>query len=136
MSYTSSKHSSDYLFIRQYLYSPRGAYKLNKETDVANAAEEDDDRIDVVLFKSDTCAFCPRAEEVVRETIEDFGADTFRLKIVNVSENPEAAEEYGIFALPTVMIGGVSITGIPEPEMLMKMVLGAKVMSKKKSESK
>ncbi|MFW9961142.1 MAG: thioredoxin family protein [Candidatus Thorarchaeota archaeon] len=96
---------------------------------------EDSNMIEVVFFKSDTCAFCPRAEEVVRETINDFGPDTFKLIVINVSENPEAAEEYGIFALPTVMIGGVSITGIPEPEMLMKMVLGSKVMTKKKSDS-
>jgi len=100
------------------------------------ASEADESNmIEVVFFKSDTCAFCPRAEEVVRETINDFGPDTFKLIIINVSENPEAAEEYGIFALPTVMIGGVSITGIPEPEMLMKMVLGSKVMTKKKGES-
>jgi thiol-disulfide isomerase/thioredoxin len=98
--------------------------------------KKDDEQIEVVLFKSDSCAFCPRAEEVVRETIEDFGSDSFKLRVINVSENPEAAEEYGIFALPTVMIGGVSVTGIPEPEMLMKMVLGAKVMTKKKDGSK
>ena len=49
-----------------------------------------------------------------------------------MSEDPEAAEMFGIFALPTVMISGVSITGIPEPEMLMKMILGARVISKKK----
>ena len=97
-----------------------------------NSSEDTDERIEVVLFKSDTCAFCPRAEEVIRETIEDFGPEAFRLNIINVSENPEAAEEYGIFALPTVMISGVSVTGIPEPEMLMKMVLGAKVISKRK----
>ncbi len=93
------------------------------------------EQIEVVLFKSDTCAFCPRAEEVVRETMNDFGSDSFKLIIINVSENPEAAEEYGIFALPTVMIGGISVTGIPEPEMLMKMVLGARVMIKKKGDS-
>lgn len=95
-----------------------------------------DDLIEIVLFKSNSCAFCPRAEEVVRETIEDFGSAIFNLKIINVSENPEAAEEYGIFALPTVMIGGVSVTGIPEPDMLMKMVLGTRVMTKKKGVSK
>ncbi len=92
--------------------------------------------IEVVLFKSDSCAFCPRAEEVVREAIENFGSDVFTLKVINVSENPEAAEEYGIFALPTVMIGGVSVTGIPEPDMLMKMVLGTKAMKKRKVRSK
>jgi hypothetical protein len=29
------------------------------------------------------------------------------------------------------MIGGMAITGIPEPEMLMKMILGPKAMKKK-----
>ncbi|MBN2228724.1 MAG: thioredoxin family protein [Candidatus Thorarchaeota archaeon] len=106
-----------------------------KEDHEPDSEVEDDQRIEVVLFKSDTCAFCPRAEEVIREAIGDFGAETFKLVIINVSENPEAAEEYGIFALPTVMIGGISITGIPEPEMLMKMVLGAKVTKNKKSVS-
>jgi thiol-disulfide isomerase/thioredoxin len=101
------------------------------KTKPAKSDTEESSMIEVVFFKSDTCAFCPRAEEVVRETINDFGPDTFKLIIINVSENPDAAEEYGIFALPTVMIGGVSITGIPEPEMLMKMVLGSKVTTKK-----
>jgi len=131
VSYTSSKHSSDYFCNRQYLYSTRGVRNLNKEQD-EKSSEETDDRIEVVLFKSDTCAFCPRAEEVVRDTLDDFGPNIFRLNIINVSEDPDAAEMYGIFALPTVMISGVSITGIPEPEMLMKMILGARVMSKKK----
>jgi thiol-disulfide isomerase/thioredoxin len=108
-------------------------HDLKKKQEASEA--DDDSMIEVVFFKSDTCAFCPRAEEVIRETINDFGSDTFKLVVINVSENPEAAEEYGIFALPTVMIGGVSITGIPEPEMLMKMVLGSKVMIKKMGDS-
>jgi len=78
-------------------------HDLKKERHASEA--EDSDMIEVVFFKSDTCAFCPRAEEVVREAINDFGPDTFKLIVINVSENPEAAEEYGIFALPTVMIG-------------------------------
>jgi glutaredoxin len=90
--------------------------------------------IEIFLFKSDACIFCPRAEEVVRETIEDFDTSIFKVTTINVTESPEAAEKYGIFALPTVMIGGVSVTGIPEPEMLLKMILGAKV-SKKKGEA-
>ncbi|MBY8997919.1 MAG: thioredoxin family protein [Candidatus Thorarchaeota archaeon] len=108
----------------------------DKKTRKASTKKDEPAKIEVVLFKSDTCAFCPRAEEVVRRTIEDFGSDVFTLKVINVSENPEAAEEFGIFALPTVMIGGMSVTGIPEPDMLMKMVLGAKVMTNKKVVSK
>jgi thiol-disulfide isomerase/thioredoxin len=88
------------------------------------------DLIEVVIFKSDTCVFCPRAEEVVRETLDDFGENVFKITIINVSENPGAAEQYGVFALPTIMIGGVSVTGIPEPEILMKMVLGSKLSKK------
>jgi len=109
---------------------------VDKKKRKVSKQKDDPEKIEVVLFKSDTCAFCPRAEEVVRETIRDFGSDVFTLRVVNVSENPEAAEEFGIFALPTVMIGGMSVTGIPEPDMLMKMVLGIKVMTKRKVRSK
>jgi thiol-disulfide isomerase/thioredoxin len=99
-----------------------------KSKDESNSEDDDDSsKIVIVLFKSDTCAFCPRAEEVVRDTIQDFSPDSFHLRIVNVGKNPEVAEEFGIVALPTTMIGGVSITGIPEPEMLMKMIMGAGV---------
>jgi thiol-disulfide isomerase/thioredoxin len=109
---------------------------VDKKKKSRKSSKQADEQIEIVLFKSDTCAFCPRAEEVVRETLEDFGSAIFDLKIINVSENPDAAEKYGIFALPTVMVGGVSVTGIPEPDMLMKMVLGAGVKTKKKGASK
>lgn len=93
--------------------------------------EENSDAVKVLFFKSDTCAFCPRAEEVVRETIDTFEPEAFQIIVINVSENPAAAEEYGIFALPTVMIGGMSVTGIPEPDMILKMALGARIQKKK-----
>ncbi|MGV9103240.1 MAG: thioredoxin family protein [Candidatus Thorarchaeota archaeon] len=97
----------------------------------AKSTENSEERqlapVEIVLFKSDDCAFCPRAEEVVRETIADFSSESFKMRIIDVKENPEEAEEYGVFALPTIMIDGTSVTGIPEPEMVMKMILGAKV---------
>jgi thiol-disulfide isomerase/thioredoxin len=111
--------------------------RLTNSKEAPKQADGDQsDKIQVVLFKSETCAFCPRAEEVIRETIEDLGPDTFYLTVVNVTENPEVAEEYGVFALPTVMVGSVSITGIPEPDMLVRMILGASVAARKKGESK
>jgi thiol-disulfide isomerase/thioredoxin len=104
---------------------------VDKNLDSASSTEGDSSAlVEIVFFKSELCAFCPRAEEVIRETIEDFGPEAFKLTIVNVTENPEAAEEYGVFALPTTIIGGVSVTGIPEPEMIMKMILGYKVSKK------
>jgi glutaredoxin len=101
---------------------------LGEQAKSANDSEgESSTPVEIVLFKSDDCAFCPRAEEVVREAIADFSSESFEIRIIDVKENPEAAEEYGVFALPTIMIGGTSVTGIPEPEIIMKMVLGAKV---------
>ncbi|MBD3406606.1 MAG: hypothetical protein GF411_10870 [Candidatus Lokiarchaeota archaeon] len=94
-------------------------------------SEEKKNRIEIIFFKSDTCAFCPRAEEVLYETIDDFERSTFKVTTINVSENPEAAEEYGVFALPTILIGGVSVTGIPEPGMIFKMILGAKARQRR-----
>jgi thiol-disulfide isomerase/thioredoxin len=92
------------------------------------------EQIEVVIFKSDTCVFCPRAEKVVRDTLNNFGEEVFKITVINVSENPGAAEQYGVFALPTVMVGGVSVTGIPEPEILMKMILGSKLSKKGEKE--
>ncbi len=99
--------------------------------DKKNSEDDTNATVEIVFFKSNTCAFCPRAEEVITDMMEDFGESALELTIINVSENPGAAEEYGIFALPTTMIGGVSVTGIPEPEILMKMILGCKISSKR-----
>jgi len=116
-----------------YLTLARETTGLEHEVESNTGLSKDDTKslVEIVFFKSDTCAFCPRAEEVLRETIEDFGSEVFKISVINVSENPEAAEEYGVFALPTIMIGGVSVTGIPEPEMIMKMILGYRVTKKK-----
>ncbi len=100
---------------------------LTDEEALISEKEEDSDLIEIIFFKSDTCAFCPRAEEVLYETIEDFGPELFKITTYNVSTDPEKAEEFGVFALPTIIIGGVSVTGIPEPEMLIKMILGFKM---------
>ena len=105
------------------------------QTEESEDEKEEESSIKIVLFKSDTCAFCPQAEEVVRDVIADFDPGIFKLELINVSENPESAEKYGIFALPTVMIGGMSITGIPEPEMLLKMILGARVHRKREAKT-
>lgn len=99
--------------------------------DKDTSKDDDNNAVEIVFFKSDSCAFCPRAEEVITDMMEDFGESALKLTIINVSENPETAEDYGVFALPTTMIGGVSVTGIPEPEILMKMILGSKISSRR-----
>jgi len=100
---------------------------LTDENGEETEAEDDSEKVEIILFKSDTCAFCPRAEEVLRQTIEDFDPGMFKITTYNVSEDPEKAEEFGVFALPTIIIGGMSVTGIPDPEMLLKMILGSKI---------
>ncbi len=92
-----------------------------------------DGAIEILFFKSDSCPFCPRAEEVIREVIGEFDPGVFRLVVINVSEKPEVAEEYGVFALPTVVVGGMSVTGVPEPEMLVKIILGSRLSRKRRT---
>lgn len=89
--------------------------------------ENDSNLVEIVFFKSDTCAFCSRAEQILRETIEDFGPEMFKITTYNITHEPERAEEFGVFALPTIIIGGMSVTGIPEPETILKMILGFKM---------
>ncbi|MHA1772104.1 MAG: glutaredoxin family protein [Candidatus Thorarchaeota archaeon] len=100
---------------------------MTDEEDNTPDEEDDSDLVEIIFFKSETCAFCPRAEEILRETIEDFGSEMFKITTYNVTKEPEKAEEFGVFALPTIIIGGMSVTGIPEPEMLLKMILGFKM---------
>ncbi len=100
---------------------------MGKDNEKQFDETDSDELIEVILFKSNTCAFCPRAEEVIRDTISGFGDGVISLKVINVSDDPEKAEEYGVFALPTTMVAGVSVTGIPEPELLVKMIIGSKI---------
>jgi len=46
----------------------------------------------------------------------------FTAQIIDVSENPELAEEYKVDALPTIIIGDKRFIGQPKSEDILKIV--------------
>ncbi|NWF96863.1 MAG: thioredoxin family protein [Candidatus Thorarchaeota archaeon] len=100
------------------------------QTTTAEGSNRPSSVIEIVFFKSDTCGFCFRAEEVLHEFLSTLDPKMFMIKVINVSQQPEAAEAYGVLAVPTIMIGSMSLTGIPEPDVMMKMILGHRLSKK------
>ncbi|MEM4734149.1 MAG: thioredoxin family protein [Candidatus Thorarchaeota archaeon] len=81
-------------------------------------------KVEVLFFSHDECPFCPRAKQVLLDILGEFDTDMFTLREIDVVQEPEVAQYYGVLAAPTIMIGGASITGIPEPESILRMILG------------
>ncbi|WP_431950395.1 thioredoxin family protein [Nocardia lijiangensis] len=55
----------------------------------------------VVLFSAPWCAPCRRAEPTLRQLADEL-ADRLVVVTVNVEEQPEVAERYGVRAFPTL----------------------------------
>ncbi|OWT33252.1 thioredoxin [Methanobrevibacter sp. 87.7] len=74
----------------------------------------------VEVFVSSTCPHCPGAIQVVKEAEQE--VPDLDVKICNVEdlENRDKAIEYGIMAVPTIVIDNkVSFVGAPSlPELL------------------
>ncbi len=79
--------------------------------------------IEIIFFRNDTCPFCPRAEAVLHDMVRQLGASMFKIRKIDVNKHPDYAERYGVLTLPTIVIGELSVTGVPEPETIMKMIL-------------
>ena len=57
----------------------------------------------LLYFKSDNCAPCAAQEHYLRDLEESSG---LRVRRVDVDYDPEAADKYGIFTVPTTLIVG------------------------------
>ncbi len=102
--------------------------KVLGSTDVMT--EDSSGAIKIYFFKSDTCPHCPEAERVLYEAISGFEDDVFQVIVINVSSDPAAAEEFGVFAVPTIMVNGRSLTGIPEPEAIFQLIMGMRLTNR------
>ncbi len=56
------------------------------------------------MFTSDDCIYCPPVESIVREVVGGAMKDFIYVNTVDVNENPDAANIYGVHSLPTLMI--------------------------------
>ncbi len=95
--------------------------------DIQAEEENTEEKIKILFFKSDHCAFCPAALERVKSTIQQFGENAIELEIIDVEKDPDMAQKYGVLALPTIIIGDKSVAGVPDTEKLLSMILTARL---------
>lgn len=56
----------------------------------------------IMFFTSPTCSWCPYLIDVLQRLIKDI--EHLKLEIFDVSKDIEKAEEYGIVAIPTIIL--------------------------------
>ena len=61
--------------------------------------------VKIEIFTSPMCPHCPAVKRVVEEVVSEMGG-RIDVENVNVMEEPERAVNYGIMAVPTVVIDG------------------------------
>ncbi len=73
-------------------------------------------RVTVTVFTSDTCAFCNKALELVKEVASDISGYENLVEVVEsrLDERPDLVEQMDILALPTISVGHSRIIGMPE----------------------
>lgn len=76
------------------------------------------------FFTSKHCGFC-RAAKIVLDNIKQQFADTVRVQEIDIDENPRAAIEEGILALPVVIIGTWKFVGVPHKDDVLTAVLNS-----------
>lgn len=74
---------------------------------------------DILLFiskESATYQFTKRQVELACS--QALGKDVPQVKVIDISEHPEMAEQYNIEALPTLIVGGKRYIGAPTASLL------------------
>ena len=94
---------------------------------IGKKEEKREEKIVILFFKSEHCVFCPAALERVKNAVKQFDEKAVEIKIIDVDKNPEKAQEYGVLALPTTIIGNKSVTGVPDNEIILSMILTARL---------
>ena len=77
--------------------------------------------IKVEVFTSPTCPHCPAAIKLASEIAKK--NPEVELEIVNVWTNPQKAVDYGIYAVPTIVVNGkVTFIGAPRESEFIKAI--------------
>ncbi|MDI6655238.1 MAG: MJ0307 family thioredoxin [Candidatus Hydrothermarchaeota archaeon] len=68
--------------------------------------------IKVEVFKTEMCPHCPKAVALVKEVTKDL--ENVEVEIIDAMQNPKRALEYGIMAVPAIVINGTKkFIGMP-----------------------
>ncbi|MGB4611172.1 MAG: MJ0307 family thioredoxin [Methanothermobacter thermautotrophicus] len=78
--------------------------------------------VNIEVFTSPTCPYCPMAIEVVDEAKKEFG-DKIDVEKIDIMVDREKAIEYGLMAVPAIAINGVvRFIGAPSREELFEAI--------------
>ncbi len=66
----------------------------------------------ILLFTSQHCVWCDVVKDMVETECGSIG-ETTRLYEVDVERHTNIAETYGVMAVPTLVSGSVSLSGVP-----------------------
>lgn len=78
--------------------------------------------VNIEVFTSPTCPYCPMAIEVVDEAKKEFG-DKIDVEKIDIMVDREKAIEYGLIAVPAIAINGVvRFVGAPSREELFEAI--------------
>jgi len=66
----------------------------------------------ILLFTSPQCAWCDVVKDMVETECDAIGGTT-RLHEINVERHTRIAETYGVLAVPTLVSGSQSLSGVP-----------------------
>ncbi|ADG13871.1 MJ0307 family thioredoxin [Methanocaldococcus infernus] len=76
--------------------------------------------VKVEVFTSPMCPHCPAAKRVVEEVAKEMPIE---VEYIDVTQNPQKAMEYGIMAVPTIVIDGeIEFIGAPTKEALIEAI--------------
>ncbi len=93
-------------------------------------AETTNIQTDILLFTSKDCVYCPAAEAVLQEVLASYGGKITYRK-VDKDVEPKLAQQHDIMGLPTIVIGDVSLTGVPDIYKLHTALFSALVPEEK-----
>jgi glutaredoxin len=79
---------------------------------------------EIRFFTAKQCGFC-RAAKAVLDGIRQQFADTVKIREIDIDENPRAAIEEGILALPVIIIGTWKFVGVPDKDDILTAVLNS-----------
>ncbi len=81
-----------------------GVLVLQRRRVVATIEQGSDTRPQLLVFTSPTCAPCKLQQIPIAEKLMTQWGQQIQLRIIDITEQPEMASQYGIWSLPTTIV--------------------------------
>ena len=78
--------------------------------------------LQILLFTSTKCPFCPQAQKNLENAINELGLHQSVINLIDIIKKPDLAEKHKVLTLPTTIIGEFYMMGVVEKEELMSAI--------------